>query len=194
MIAALAVVEAITEICGEVGIAATIKWPNDVLIGDRKVAGILIETSHDRAGHMVAVVGIGVNVNGHFSVEQEASEAKLVATATTLEIVCGQPVSREMFLASLLQHLEAYYLALQQEARDLHSSDSLSSTPSFSRMVREKWRGYLSTLGRRIQVRQGDSVVDGIAEEVNEHGELLLRAFSGELVSITWGDIGYPPE
>jgi BirA family biotin operon repressor/biotin-[acetyl-CoA-carboxylase] ligase len=61
-------------------------------------------------------------------------------------------------------------------------------------MVREKWRGYLSTLGRRIQVRQGDSVVDGIAEEVNEHGELLLRTSSGELVSITWGDIHYPPE
>ena len=61
MIASLAVVDAIARSCG---VPATIKWPNDVLIGDRKVAGILIETSHDRAGQLVAIVGIGVNVNG----------------------------------------------------------------------------------------------------------------------------------
>src|SRR6266581_900414 len=61
MIASLAVVDAINETCG---IVATIKWPNDVLVGDRKVSGILIETSHDHAGQLVAILGIGVNVNG----------------------------------------------------------------------------------------------------------------------------------
>src|SRR5713226_947941 len=59
MIASLAVVDTIAEICG---LTSTIKWPNDVLIGDRKVAGILIETSHDRSGQLVAIMGIGVNV------------------------------------------------------------------------------------------------------------------------------------
>src|SRR5229473_7382267 len=61
MIASLAVVDTIAEICG---LTATIKWPNDVLIRDRKVAGILIETSHDQYGQLVAILGIGVNVNG----------------------------------------------------------------------------------------------------------------------------------
>src|SRR5437660_1684639 len=61
MMASLAVVDAINETCG---IAATIKWPNDVLIEDHKVSGILIETSHDYAGQLVAILGIGVNVNG----------------------------------------------------------------------------------------------------------------------------------
>jgi BirA family biotin operon repressor/biotin-[acetyl-CoA-carboxylase] ligase len=70
MVASLAVVDAISETCG---IVATIKWPNDVLIGERKVAGILIETSHDLQGHLVAVIGIGVNVNGHIQELEELS-------------------------------------------------------------------------------------------------------------------------
>src|SRR5437588_1168035 len=61
MIASLAVVDAITATCG---VTATIKWPNDVLIEDRKVAGILIETSRDSSGRLVAIIGIGLNVNG----------------------------------------------------------------------------------------------------------------------------------
>jgi BirA family biotin operon repressor/biotin-[acetyl-CoA-carboxylase] ligase len=194
MIASLAVVEAITEICGERRSAATIKWPNDILIGDRKVAGILIETSHDRTGSLLAIMGIGVNINGRFPFKQDASpeELQLAATATTLEAVYGQPISRESFLASLLQHIEAYYLALQQEAQDPWLIEN--ATGSFSRAIREKWRSYLSTLGRSIQVRQGDSILHGIAEDVNETGELLLRLHSGERISITWGDIGYPTE
>src|SRR3989442_3164219 len=61
MMASLAVVDAIAETCG---LTASIKWPNDVLIKDRKVAGILIETSRDSSGRLVAIIGIGVNVNG----------------------------------------------------------------------------------------------------------------------------------
>jgi len=196
MIASLAVVEAIQEICGEHGMTATIKWPNDVLIGDRKVAGILVETSHDRAGHLIAIVGIGVNVNGRLPSQQGAvpEMAALTATATTLETVYGQPVRREMFLAALLRHIEAYYLALQQEARNFPMTEYVASTGLTSWSVREKWRHYLSTLDRRIQVRQGDTVLDGIAEDVSETGELLLRSHSGERISITWGDIGYPTE
>lgn len=196
MIASSAVVEAIQEICGERGITATIKWPNDVLIGDHKVAGILVETSLDRAGHLVAIVGIGVNVNGRLTSEQAAvpEVAALTATATTLETVYGQPISREIFLAALLRHIETHYLALQQEVRNSPMVEYVASTGVTSRSVREKWRGYLSTLDRQIQVRQGDTILDGIAEDVSETGELLLRLHSGERISITWGDIGYPTE
>ena len=194
MIASLAVIEAIQEVGGEQGITATIKWPNDVLIGSRKVAGILVETSHDRSGQLVAIVGIGVNVNGRLTPEQEVAPemVALTATATTLEMVYGQPISREFFLAALLRHIEVYYLALQQEARTSSLSNSITGTESISRSVREKWRSYLSTLDRTIQVRQGDTVLEGIAEDVSETGELLLRLHSGEPISISWGDIGYP--
>jgi len=203
MMASLAVVDAINETCG---IVATIKWPNDVLVGDRKVSGILIETSHDHAGQLVAILGIGVNVNGRIQdvpagislVTSQAQkeqaplqqdQSSLNATATTLEMEYGHSVSREAFIANMLQHIETAYLALQQEAREPFST--VYQAP-VTRSIRQRWRSQLSTLGRSIQVRQGDTVISGIAEDVDGNGELLLRRHSGELVSITWGDVGYP--
>jgi BirA family transcriptional regulator, biotin operon repressor / biotin---[acetyl-CoA-carboxylase] ligase len=190
MITSLAVVDSIADMCQ---VEAAIKWPNDVLVGDRKVAGILIETSHDSSGRMVAVAGIGVNVNGGIEelAEHSAMQMPLTATATTLESICGHTVSRELFIARLLQYIEKSYLALQQEITKLPAVGTATSEP-FSRMIRERWRGQLATLGRAITVQQGNSVVSGIAEDVDESGELLLRCHSGELVSITWGDVEYP--
>jgi len=189
MIASLAVVDSIIETCG---VTATIKWPNDVLIGERKVAGILIETSRDPWGRMVAIVGIGINVNGHMQeLSQElASQASLIANATTLEIECGHPISRETFIANLLRHIEYDYFALQQEAAGTNSVAKPPYGP-FARLLRERWKGQLSTLGRTVSVQQGDSVISGIAENVDESGELLLRSLSGETVSITWGTLEY---
>jgi BirA family biotin operon repressor/biotin-[acetyl-CoA-carboxylase] ligase len=192
MVASLAVVDTITTISG---IAATIKWPNDVLIGERKVAGILIETSHDLSGRLVTIVGIGVNVNGHISnYADQVSDSSLSAQwlsekATTLAQECGHELSREAFIAHLLLHIERSYLALQQEARITRTANTTPSI-SASRLIREKWSNRLSTLGRAIQVRQGDTLLSGVAEGVNENGELLLRSYSGERISITWGDIG----
>jgi BirA family biotin operon repressor/biotin-[acetyl-CoA-carboxylase] ligase len=192
MVASLSVVEAITKVCG---VAATIKWPNDVLIGERKVAGILIETSHDLSGRLAVVVGIGVNVNGHSSdYAEQASDSSLSAqwlseNATTLAQECGHEVSREAFIAHLLLQFERSYLALQQEAHVVRRTNIIPSL-SISRLIREKWSDQLSTLGRTIEVRQGDTLLSGVAEGVNEDGELLLHTHSGECISITWGDIG----
>jgi BirA family biotin operon repressor/biotin-[acetyl-CoA-carboxylase] ligase len=193
MIASLAVVNAITSTCE---VVASIKWPNDILIGDRKVAGILIETSHDQTGQMIAIVGIGVNVNGQS--DQLASHVTGTAaipqgsgtTATTLQAACGHTVSRETLIAHLLHNLEDFYLALQQEAED----PVVMVSQATSRLIREQWRSQLSTLGRYIEVRQGNTLLSGVAEDVNDLGELLLRSHSGNRVSITWGDIGYPTE
>jgi BirA family biotin operon repressor/biotin-[acetyl-CoA-carboxylase] ligase len=186
MIASLAVVDAIADTSS---ISATIKWPNDILVEDRKVAGILIETSHDQTGRMIAILGIGINVNGHVQQLAEQAQMPLITTATTLETECGHLLSRETLIAHLLNHIEKDYLAIQEEWM---TTSPLSNTRPTSRLMRERWRSRLSTLGRAIQVRQGDVVVSGIAEDVDDNGELLLRRHSGELVSITWGDIGYP--
>lgn len=186
MIASLAVVEAIARTCE---IEAAIKWPNDVLIDERKVCGILIETGHDSQGRLVAVVGIGINVNGRLQgrVEQKGVEVELASIATTLESACGHPVQREKLLASLLAALENDYLALQQEANK--PSGATPFNGPVARLLRERWQNHLSTLGRTIQVHQGSQVVEGVAEAVNDMGELQLRRRSGELVSITWGEI-----
>jgi BirA family biotin operon repressor/biotin-[acetyl-CoA-carboxylase] ligase len=187
MIAALAVVDAIKKTCS---ISATLKWPNDVLIGDLKVAGILVETSYDLTGQMVAVIGIGINVKGRIDklVEADPLQAAPLATkATTLETVSEHPVQREQVIARLLEQLETLYLSLQHEA-------PAATHSSVARTIHKQWRTELSTLGREIEVRQGENVLSGVAEDVNDRGELLLRCHSGKHVSITWGDIGYPTE
>ena len=190
MLTSLAVVDAITDSCQ---VEAAIKWPNDVIIEDRKVAGILIETSHDSNGQMVAVAGIGVNVNS--SVEELAKHSSiqvpLTSIATTLESECGHKVSREVFVAHLLHYIEKSYFALQQEITELSDVEDVDKEP-FSRFIWERWRSQLVTLGRTVEVQQGNSVISGIAEDVDESGELLLRRHSGELVRITWGDVEYP--
>ena len=177
-----------------------IKWPNDILIGTRKVAGILIETSYDSTHQLVAVLGIGVNVNGQMTTTRReparntGNHSKelhtLLQAATTLEAECGSPVSRETFLVHLLRHLEISYLALQQEAPD----SPIAASASSSRLIRERWRHHLSTLGRTIEIRQGQTILSGVAEDVNENGELLLRSHSGKRVSITWGDVWHFPD
>jgi len=190
MISSLAVVDSIADICQ---VAASIKWPNDVLIGDRKVAGILIETSHDSSGCLVAVTGIGVNVNGKITelAEHASMPVPLTTIATTLESVCGHVVSREIFIARLLQYIERSYFALQREITEQPVVGTVTTEP-FSRLIRERWRSQLATLGRTIVVQQGNSVLSGIAEDVDESGELLLRCHSGELVRIAWGEVEYP--
>ncbi len=197
MLASLAVIDAIAETCG---VAASIKWPNDILIGTRKVAGILIETSYDAHGRLVAVLGIGVNVNGQITQlvgnipdAPETAQRELptlLQAATTLEAECGYPVSRETFLVHLLRHIETSYLALQQEAQTSEVFTSASS----SRLLRARWRQHLSTLGRTIEIRQGQTILSGVAEDVNENGELLLRSHSEKRVSITWGDVWHIPD
>ncbi len=193
MLASLAVVDTIDAVCD---VTATIKWPNDVLIEERKVAGILIETTHNRTGQMVAIMGIGVNVYS-YPVQTEV-EQDLVKKAITLEEACGHRVSRETFIAQLLKRIEAFYISLQNDITSsvIPGSDR-DVSPNWgpaSRLIRERWRSRLSTLGRTIEVRQGDTVLSGIAEDVDDTGELFLRRHSGERVCITWGDIGYPAE
>ena len=186
--AALAVVQAIQATSQ---LAAEIKWPNDVLIDNRKVSGMIIETSRAADGQLIAILGIGVNANGSIQqwLDNLQDRASLLSAATTLETV-GEHVNRELFIAHLLKSLEADYLALQQEASN--ASASAPAEQSASHLLWERWRNQLSTLGRTVEVNMGNTTVRGIAEDVNMDGELLLRRDSGELTVITLGDVGYP--
>ena len=122
----------------------------------------------------------------------------MVKKATTLEEACGHRVSRETFIAQLLKRIETFYISLQNDTTSsVIPSPDRDVSPDWgpaSRLIRERWRSRLSTLGRTIDVRQGDTVLSGIAEDVDDTGELFLRRHSGERVCITWGDIGYPTE
>jgi BirA family biotin operon repressor/biotin-[acetyl-CoA-carboxylase] ligase len=164
MIAPLATCEAMEETAD---VRACIKWPNDILIEGRKVAGVLIDVRLGLDAVDYALVGIGVNVALDPSDHPEIHE-----TATSLEGESGNEIPVETLLASLLNHFESLYLAA-------HNDEA----------VYDAWRARLTTLGCHVNVRFGDYVEEGVAEDVDGEGNLLLRRFDGSVVALSAGDV-----
>ncbi len=125
------------------GCQAAIKWPNDVLIGGKKVAGILTETSTRGARPEAVVVGIGVDLEGELP-------AELAPIATTLALELGAPVDRVAFVADLLARFEEWI--------DRHRAEGAAP-------VARAWNQRSALLGRRVT-----AVVDGetVAGEAGE--------------------------
>jgi len=163
MLASLAVVHSIEAVTG---LRSQVKWPNDVLVNDRKVCGILIESSV--RGNIVdyAIIGIGVNVNLRLSDFPE-----ILSTATSLSDELGRDVSRLSVVRRLLVEMERLYLTLQAGGS-----------------IYEEWRDSLVTLDRRVRVKSGETVYEGVAESVARDGSLLLRRLDGSLSKIVAGD------
>jgi len=164
MVASLAVAYSIEQVTS---LKAQIKWPNDVLLNDKKVCGILVES--DVRGDKVdyAVIGIGLNVNLKLS---EFPQIAPMATSISREL--GREVSRREMVQSLLTEAEKLYLALAE-------GDS----------VFKQWRDNLVTLGKKVQVSSGEATYRGIAESVASDGSLLLRQPDGSLLKIVAGDV-----
>jgi len=163
MAAPLAVALAVEE---TTPLQAGIKWPNDVWIGRRKVSGVLIETEIRGDEVQYALVGIGVNVN-----MDVAAFPEIIEVATSLRQELGREVPREDVLAAILNHLEA-----------------LLEGPSPEEVWR-RWRERLITLGQQVRVLWGQEVIEGLAEDVDAQGHLLVRRPDGTLVAIEAGDV-----
>lgn len=146
---------------------AAIKWPNDVLVNGRKLAGLLIETEFSGEAVAFSIVGIGVNVNMETSRIAEIRE-----TATSLREELGHPVSREAVLIALLDHFDRLYTALRE-----------------GRSSYEAWKARLITLGQEVRVRIGDRVEEGLAEDVQDDGALVLRRADGSRLTIEAGEV-----
>lgn len=164
MLASLAVAHGIEAVTG---LKAQISWPNDVLIGGRKVCGILVES--DVRGGVVAhaVIGIGMNVN-----LKAADFPEISSTATSLSDEVGGEVSRLSMIRRLLVEIESLYIALQAGGS-----------------VYQEWRDRLVTLGRKVRATSGDISYEGIAESVDEDGGLLLRRSDGSLIKVIAADV-----
>ena len=164
--AAVALAAAIDEMTGA---KAAIKWPNDIFLGDKKVAGILAESGTDSAGSPFAVLGIGVNVNH----EPADFSPDLRASAGSLRSVTGQPLDRTACAVAILRALEARRSAL---VTDFPAIIAEAAARSF-------------LLGRWIKVRVGDAAAEGLAETLDAHGHLLLRQADGTLQCLTAGEV-----
>jgi len=171
LVAAVAVHEGLAECCPD--ITAQIKWPNDILVGGRKVAGILCEASLEADRVHRVVLGVGINVNG------TTVPRVLRATATTLRIVGGREVSRPALLAAVLNHLEARYEGWLQDG-------SLSGLlASFER--------HSALNGRPITAENLSGVVRGTARGITPTGELVIETAGGALLHLLAGDVHLLP-
>lgn len=158
---------AIADALEDGGLDCALKWPNDVLVGGRKIAGILIETELLGDAVRYALVGMGVNVNFDVGAVPEIAD---IATSVRSEL--GRDGSREDILAALLNAFETRYEA------------GLEGDATF-----RAWRSRLDTLGRRVRATLGDSAENGTAEDVDAEGNLLLRRDDGSLAVIEAGDV-----
>ena len=149
------------------GLEPKIKWPNDLLIQGRKVAGILAESAIAGDTVWYAVLGVGMNV----SLNTDQTE-EIASFATSVNAAAGKVVPREDLLRQFLMDLDALYLALGQGQSPI-----------------EEWQGLLSTTGQRLEATWGNESFIGVAEGTDPMGNLLLRQDDGSLLTLTAGDV-----
>lgn len=160
--ASLSTAAAIQEITG---LRARLKWPNDVLVDGRKAAGVLLE-----AGAAWLVAGVGINVN----VAPEALPPRPRYPAISLSAALGRQVERGRLLRALLRAFDRDYAELHERG----------GAP-----ILRRWRALSDTLGRPVQVATGAATVEGLAEEVDEVGALIIRTRDGAARRIAAGDV-----
>jgi BirA family biotin operon repressor/biotin-[acetyl-CoA-carboxylase] ligase len=154
----------------QTGLRPEIKWPNDILICGKKVAGILTELSAelDRVKHVI--LGIGVDVN------QTAKDfpPDLRRVATSLRIETGQAIDRAELATEVLRELDRDYAQI--------------CAGEFA-AVADEWEAHCTTIGKSVAIQIGERRVRGCAESLDDDGALLLRTEHGHLERIVGGDV-----
>jgi BirA family biotin operon repressor/biotin-[acetyl-CoA-carboxylase] ligase len=168
MLGALAVADTLRPLMGD---ALALKWPNDVLIGGKKVCGILAEATWIGESLAAVILGIGINVRVDFA------GIDLIYDATSIETTLGRPVDRLDLLETLLNRIDHWAAVIDQP------------------VLIETWRANLNTLGKRVRVytephKEQSPFYSGIAEAVDENGALLVRLESGEVRRVLAADVG----
>jgi len=157
------------------GLEVKIKWPNDLMVSERKLGGILTEMKSDQDRIVFAVIGIGINVNAHL--DAFPSDVRAVAASVMEELGekgYSQEISRTLIIAEILNELERWFKVLIKGGR--------------IQLINE-WKKLSSTLGRKVKVVSGRDAISGIAEDIDDEGMLILRLPSGGLKKISAGDV-----
>lgn len=161
---------ALAETLHEARVPAAIKWPNDLQVEGRKLAGILTELSADPERVSFVILGVGVNLN------MTASEfpEELSGIATSVREARGQTVPRALFTAAFWTRLEEWL--------DRHAEQGFEP-------VRARWKALSCTLGEEVLVRSDREEKRGWAEDIDEGGALWLRLDDGSRERIFSGDV-----
>lgn len=164
--AGVAAAEAINPYCAG---RADLKWPNDVLIGGKKVCGILAQMKASNSGIDFVVVGIGINVN----LPAERFPDDLRGMATSLSMEAEQEISRPEVIIRLYENLAKWYMTL------CHCGFE---------PVRRAWLGMSSMIGRPARVLFHEETISGTAVGLHDDGALVLRTDSGQTLCVSAGD------
>ena len=149
---------------------ANLKWPNDILINNKKICGLLCEMTQKQGNSLSVVIGIGINVNQ----TPEQFPENLKKTATSLRIVNGSPINRLTVIRSLLTTLDREYHFFLTEGGS---------------SVVKKWSLNTDLFGKKISVKRGAVITIGTAMHLDESGRLVLRRDNGHDEAIDSGEI-----
>jgi len=162
----LALLQSIKE---KTGLEARLKWPNDCLIGNKKVAGILLELSAELDKVDFVIIGVGINVNQ----SQNDFPVSLKRTATSLLIESEKKISRVELLKSFLKNLENIYVNFK----------------SFGlKYYREDIKKYSTLLGKKVKLQYGKEKLKGMVKDIDENGSLILETRKGKR-TVTAGEV-----
>lgn len=167
MAGSLAVARAIRR---EYEIGALIKWPNDIFIGSKKVAGLLQEISVDDGEINYVVLGLGIDAN--INVNELPDELKVIATSLNDET--GESVDRVKLLARVLKEFELRLLQIE--------------SGEYETIVRE-WKSLSITLNRRVHVKTLRKTFKGEAIDIDQNGALVIRKDNGDIEKVIAGDL-----
>ena len=156
-LSAVAVVEAIEALTP---LKPSIKWPNDVLVGRYKVAGLLNEMSAETDRVSFVILGIGVNLN----MRSDQFPEDLRSPASSLALLGGSPIDREQFAARVLSALDRQYQRFLREGFD---------------PIRQEWSRLCTAAGKTVRVLSGDRLIEGGFAGVDHDGALLVATISG---------------
>ncbi|MDD5144366.1 biotin--[acetyl-CoA-carboxylase] ligase [Methanoregula sp.] len=166
MAGSIAVARAIRK---EFNLGALIKWPNDIFIGNKKVAGLLLELSaeSDVVHHCLLSIGIDVNVPvTHFSPDLRDQITSICAEV-------GHTVDRASFLARMLKEFESHLLLIESGEYDA---------------IIQEWKSISCTLENRVQIRTLKNSFEGEAVDIDEFGALIIKKDNGKLERVIAGD------
>lgn len=167
LVAAVALADTIAEFLPN---EPLIKWPNDIMAGGKKLAGILTELSCDVERVNYVILGIGVNLNYPLDTMPEEIRGR----ATSMLELTGKTTDRESFLKRLIQGLDRCYGELEGAGFETLAA---------------RWMARFGLRGRRVRVDLLDQSVIGRAEGIDRDGALLLADDSGALQRIIAGDV-----